>query len=74
MSWEFEFDERIIDMVWRIFSNNWCSILVNGQAYGFFRSSRGGKQRDPLSPILFVISAEVMSRNLNSLFHEKEYI
>lgn len=33
---KFDFYERIIDMVWRMLSHNWYSILVNGQAYDFF--------------------------------------
>lgn len=37
----FWFGERIIDMVWRILSNNWYSILINGQSHGFIPSTRG---------------------------------
>ncbi|KAG5570180.1 hypothetical protein H5410_059946 [Solanum commersonii] len=33
---DFNFLEIIIDMVWRLVSNNLYSIFVNGQAYGFF--------------------------------------
>lgn len=32
----FWFDERIIYMVWRLISNNWYSVLINGQSFGFF--------------------------------------
>lgn len=39
----FGFTEKIIDMVWRLISNNWYSVLVNGNSYGFFSSSRGLK-------------------------------
>ena len=44
------FGEVFIDMVWRIMANNFYSIIVNGKSYGFFHSSRGLKQGDPLSP------------------------
>uniref|UniRef100_A0A2N9E7V6 Reverse transcriptase domain-containing protein n=1 Tax=Fagus sylvatica TaxID=28930 RepID=A0A2N9E7V6_FAGSY len=38
------------------------SILVNGSPCGFFPSSRGIRQGDPLSPMLFVIVMEAFSR------------
>jgi hypothetical protein len=37
-------------------------VLVNGKAVGFFSCVRGVRQWDPLSPLLFCIVEEVLSR------------
>ncbi|XP_059315792.1 secreted RxLR effector protein 78-like [Lycium ferocissimum] len=81
VSWDFlarvlrkmGFAEVFIDMIWRLIANNWYSVLFNGQASGFFHSTRGVKQGDPLSPALFILFAEVLSRALNSLFEDNGF-
>lgn len=52
-----DFAEGFIDMVWRIMSNNWYSIIINGSRHGFFHSIT----------CLIIIGAEVLSRFATSV-------
>ena len=45
------------------------SILINGCPSGFFESSRGLRQCDPLLPLLFVIVMEALSRLMDRAVH-----
>ncbi|XP_060211737.1 uncharacterized protein LOC132639298 [Lycium barbarum] len=62
------FSEQWIMIIWNLLSNMWYSVIINGRRHGFFQSYRGVKQGDLISPSLFIIVAEVLTRLLNKLF------
>ena len=43
------------------------SVLINGSPAGFFNSSKGVRQDDPLFPFLFIIVMEAFSRMVKAL-------
>ena len=60
----FGFSNVFINWILVILKSARLSILVNGKAIGFFSCSRGVRQGDPLSPLLFCIVEEVLNRAL----------
>lgn len=43
------FNSNVTTMIWRILAKYWSSVLINGQAHGFFHSTMGVKKGSPIS-------------------------
>ncbi|KAL9689838.1 hypothetical protein QQ045_010229 [Rhodiola kirilowii] len=78
MSWSFILDalrasgccEKFVDLIFRCISSPWFSIKWDGRRYGHFKSSQRLRQGDPLSPMLFVIAMEWLTKDINHVVSE----
>lgn len=60
----FDFADTFIRWIKECISTAQFSILINGAPYGYFQGERGICQGDPMSPALFTVIAELLSRIL----------
>jgi len=59
------FPSKLRSWVYFCISTVRYSVLINGESLGFFSSTRGLRQGDPLSPLLFILVMETQSRLVN---------
>ncbi|XP_070026098.1 secreted RxLR effector protein 78-like [Nicotiana sylvestris] len=69
----FNFPIKLTTLIMSCLTTTSISILDNGTHTEYFKSSRGIRQGDPMSPYLFIICMERLSKDIDSAVTDKDW-
>ncbi|XP_074271216.1 uncharacterized protein LOC141595142 [Silene latifolia] len=67
------FPPSFIDKIMTCVTSTAYSLSLNGNSFGFFKGRRGLRQRDHLSPLLFTVCMEYLSRILSVVSNQDDF-
>lgn len=67
---KFGFNDTFCNWIQTTLKYAFLYVSTNGVSHGYFNFSRGFRQGDPLSPLLFCLPEEVLSRSLTKLVED----